>query len=142
MTRILVVEDEESYRDPLSYQLTREGYDVVTAATGPEALDRFAEHGADLVLVKGDPTQDITAMRQVVRSFRLGHPTGGPATYSGRDLAIAHARLGITPGDFDRVVEHLVGTLTSFGVSGDDIGTVGEALTAHRDEIVTAPAPA
>jgi len=51
VTRILLVEDEESYRDPLSYQLGREGYDVVTAATGPEALDRFAEHGADLVLL-------------------------------------------------------------------------------------------
>ncbi|MCC2313845.1 response regulator [Cellulomonas xiejunii] len=51
MTRILLVEDEESYRDPLSYQLGREGYDVVTAATGPEALEQFAEHGADLVLL-------------------------------------------------------------------------------------------
>ena len=51
MTRILLVEDEESYRDPLSYQLTREEYDVVTAATGPDALDRFAEQGADLVLL-------------------------------------------------------------------------------------------
>lgn len=28
MTRILIVEDEESYREPLVYQLTREGYDV------------------------------------------------------------------------------------------------------------------
>ncbi|MBF0689238.1 MAG: response regulator transcription factor [Cellulomonas sp.] len=51
MTRILLVEDEESYRDPLSYQLGREGYDVVTAATGPEALEQFAQHGADLVLL-------------------------------------------------------------------------------------------
>ena len=31
MTRILLVEDEESYRDPLTYQLEREGFDVVTA---------------------------------------------------------------------------------------------------------------
>ena len=29
MTRILIVEDEESYREPLVYQLTREGYDSV-----------------------------------------------------------------------------------------------------------------
>lgn len=51
MTRILLVEDEESYRDPLAYQLTREGYDVVTAATGTEAIERFDEGGADLVLL-------------------------------------------------------------------------------------------
>ncbi|WP_315097836.1 response regulator transcription factor [uncultured Cellulomonas sp.] len=51
MTRILLVEDEESYRDPLTYQLEREGFDVVTAATGPEALAKFEEFGADLVLL-------------------------------------------------------------------------------------------
>ena len=34
MTRILIVEDEESYREPLVYQLTREGYDVSAAACG------------------------------------------------------------------------------------------------------------
>jgi two-component system response regulator RegX3 len=51
VTRILLVEDEESYRDPLTYQLEREGFEVVTAATGPEALERFADGGADLVLL-------------------------------------------------------------------------------------------
>ena len=51
MTRILLVEDEESYRDPLTYQLEREGFDVVTAATGTDALLRFEELGADLVLL-------------------------------------------------------------------------------------------
>ena len=51
MTRILVVEDEESYRDPLTYQLVREGFDVVEAADGLAALEQFAAHGADLVLL-------------------------------------------------------------------------------------------
>jgi len=51
MNRILVVEDEESYRDPLTYTLRREGFDVVEAATGPDALARFDEGGADLVLL-------------------------------------------------------------------------------------------
>ncbi len=51
MTRILVVEDEQSYRDPLSYLLRREGYDVVEAASGDAALERFADGGADLVLL-------------------------------------------------------------------------------------------
>ncbi|WP_282948531.1 response regulator transcription factor [Cellulomonas endometrii] len=51
MTRILLVEDEESYRDPLAYLLGREGFEVTTAATGPDALTAFDEHGADLVLL-------------------------------------------------------------------------------------------
>jgi two-component system, OmpR family, response regulator RegX3 len=51
VTRILVVEDEESYREPLAYQLTREGYDVVAVATGTAALEAYDESGADLVLL-------------------------------------------------------------------------------------------
>ncbi|WP_125776269.1 response regulator transcription factor [Antribacter gilvus] len=51
MTRILVVEDEESYRDPLTYQLAREGFEVVEAANGPDALALYDAGGADLVLL-------------------------------------------------------------------------------------------
>lgn len=51
MTRILVVEDEESYREPLTYQLTREGYDVVAVADGAAGLAAYDEGGADLVLL-------------------------------------------------------------------------------------------
>ena len=50
-TRILLVEDEESYRDPLTYLLEREGFEVATAANGTDALTRFEEQGADLVLL-------------------------------------------------------------------------------------------
>jgi two-component system, OmpR family, response regulator RegX3 len=51
VTRILLVEDEESYRDPLSYQLSKDGYEVVTAATGVQALEQYDRTGADLVLL-------------------------------------------------------------------------------------------
>lgn len=51
MTRILVVEDEESFSDPLSYLLEKEGYDVAVAETGHEALAEFDRGGADLVLL-------------------------------------------------------------------------------------------
>ena len=51
MTRILVVEDEESFSDPLSYMLQKEGYDVAVAETGPDALTEFERNGADLVLL-------------------------------------------------------------------------------------------
>ena len=51
MTRLLVVEDEESFSDALSYMLRREGFEVDVAATGPEALEHFDRAGADLVLL-------------------------------------------------------------------------------------------
>jgi two-component system, OmpR family, response regulator RegX3 len=51
MTRVLVVEDEESFSDALSYMLRREGYDAVVAGTGPEALAEFDRAGADIVLL-------------------------------------------------------------------------------------------
>jgi two-component system, OmpR family, response regulator RegX3 len=51
MTRVLVVEDEESFSDALSYLLRREGYEVEVADTGPDALTAFDRSGADLVLL-------------------------------------------------------------------------------------------
>ena len=51
MTRILIVEDEESYSEPLAYMLKKEGYEAVVAATGPEGIDAFERGGADLVLL-------------------------------------------------------------------------------------------
>ena len=51
MTRVLVVEDEESYSDALSYMLRKEGFDVAIAATGPAALAEFERNGADIVLL-------------------------------------------------------------------------------------------
>ena len=51
MTRVLVVEDEESYSDALSYMLRKEGFEVSIAATGPDALTEFDRTGADIVLL-------------------------------------------------------------------------------------------
>lgn len=51
MTRVLVVEDEESFSDALAYMLRKEGFEVAVAATGPAALDAFDRDGADLVLL-------------------------------------------------------------------------------------------
>ncbi|WP_433180273.1 response regulator [Actinoallomurus sp. CA-150999] len=51
MTRVLVVEDEESFSDALSYMLRKEGFEVAVAATGPDALESFDRSGADLVLL-------------------------------------------------------------------------------------------
>jgi len=51
VTRILVVEDEESFSDALSFMLKREGYEVTVAGDGNDAVHEFDSHGADLVLL-------------------------------------------------------------------------------------------
>ncbi|HEX7744517.1 MAG TPA: response regulator transcription factor [Micromonosporaceae bacterium] len=51
MARVLVVEDEESFSDALSYMLRKEGFEVSAAATGPTALTEFDRTGADVVLL-------------------------------------------------------------------------------------------
>ncbi|NJP31442.1 response regulator transcription factor [Micromonospora thermarum] len=51
MSRVLVVEDEESFSDALSYMLRKEGFEVSVAATGPSALTEFDRTGADIVLL-------------------------------------------------------------------------------------------
>ena len=51
MTRILVVEDEKSFSEPLSFLLGKEGYEVDVAADGNEAISKFDKSGADLVLL-------------------------------------------------------------------------------------------
>jgi two-component system response regulator RegX3 len=51
MTRVLVVEDEDSISEPLAYMLRKEGFEVAVAADGPTGLQAFDRDGADLVLL-------------------------------------------------------------------------------------------
>jgi two-component system response regulator RegX3 len=51
MAKILVVEDEASYRETLAILLPKEGHEVVVAADGHEALARFADSDPDLILL-------------------------------------------------------------------------------------------
>ena len=51
MNRILIVEDEKSFSEPLAFLLGREGYVVEVAEDGNEALAKFEKSGADLVLL-------------------------------------------------------------------------------------------
>ncbi|WP_433870401.1 response regulator [Saccharopolyspora sp. CA-218241] len=51
MTRVLIVEDEESFADPLAFLLRKEGFTAAVAADGQEALEEFDRNGADIVLL-------------------------------------------------------------------------------------------
>ena len=51
MTRVLIVEDEQSLREPLVYLLKKEGFETVEAADGSQAIEIFDKGNVDLVLL-------------------------------------------------------------------------------------------
>jgi two-component system response regulator RegX3 len=72
MTRVLVVEDEESYREALAYMLRKEGFDVLEAADGTEGLAEYDRAGADIVLL--DLMMPGLPGTEVCRQLRLRGP--------------------------------------------------------------------
>lgn len=63
MTRVLIIEDEQTYRETLDFLLTREGFEVELAADGVAGIARFDQVGADIVLLDlmlpGQPGTEI-----------------------------------------------------------------------------------
>ena len=51
MSKILVIDDDRSICETLELYLTEEGYEVVTAATGTEGLNKFVETSPDVVIL-------------------------------------------------------------------------------------------
>jgi len=109
------------------------GADAVAAA-----VDKFYDR------VLGDP--DLApyftgyAVSGIKRHQRacLTAALGGAELYEGRDMAAAHGHLGVTDEHFDRVVVHLVATLTDLNVPGDIIGEIGAKLAPLKPQIVSA----
>jgi two-component system response regulator RegX3 len=69
VTKVLVVEDETSYSEALSYVLRKEGFEVAIAETGPDALTEFDRNGADIVLL--DLMLPGLSGTEVCRAIRL-----------------------------------------------------------------------
>jgi two-component system response regulator RegX3 len=72
MTRVLVVEDEESYREALSYMLSKEGFEVIEARDGETGIAEFDRRGADIVLL--DLMMPGLPGTEVCRQLRLRGP--------------------------------------------------------------------
>src|SRR5260370_38215694 len=68
VTRVLVVEDEDSFSDAISYLLRKEGFEVAVCSTGPDARDTFDRTGADLglldLMLPGLPGSEVCRARR------------------------------------------------------------------------------
>jgi hemoglobin len=65
--------------------------------------------------------------------------SGGPCTYSGRDMKSSHAGMGITSEEFDALVGDLVTTLNTFKVGEREKNELLGALGPMKKDIVTSP---
>lgn len=69
MTRVLVVEDEQSLREPLVFMLEKEGYEVVEAENGEVAMEKFNTDQIDVILL--DLMMPKLDGNQVCKQIRL-----------------------------------------------------------------------
>ena len=74
LTTIILVEDEAPIRRLLGTTLRRNGYQVLEAATGQEAIDRFAEHPDAVNLLITDVRMPQMTGPELIRTLRASKP--------------------------------------------------------------------
>lgn len=109
---------------------------------GRAAIESVVDEFYDRVLADEDVNHhfedvDMEALRNHQKLF-IESVTGGPAEYDGREMADAHAGLGITEAEFDVVAEHLDGALAAHDVPDDDREAVLSQVAGLKPAIVSA----
>ena len=89
MARILVVDDNEEFRASIKDLLETNGYDVVLAVDGEDAIRLFEQRGCDLVVCdvfmpKKDGLETITEILRISPATPVISTTGYVASTSGR----------------------------------------------------------
>src|SRR5918995_7224294 len=79
-----------------------------------------------------------TDLARLTKEFvdQLCEATGGPCTYTGRNMTETHADMGVTNGEFDAFMEDLVATLDEFRVGEAEQDELVSMLRPFRGEIV------
>lgn len=90
MREILVIEDDMEFSDSLCRMLTRRGYEVASAATARDGLDRFKDHPADLVITDivlpdRDGIHVILDLQKVFPDVKIIAMSGGGHCASGEE---------------------------------------------------------
>jgi hemoglobin len=78
---------------------------------------------------------DITRLKKMLVD-QVCEASGGPCTYTGRDMRESHASMGVPAGEFDALAEDLVATLDEFNVPKAAQDELLAMLAPMRDDIV------
>jgi PAS domain S-box-containing protein len=91
---VLIVEDEDTLRHPVSKVLRREGFTVIEASDGRTGLDRFRASAAEIAVVLLDVTLPGLSGREVLSELRRIQPNVNVIVTSAYSLEQAHTTLG------------------------------------------------
>ncbi len=100
--RVLLVDDDRALREAVGRALRLEGYDVVLAIDGPEALSLFARERADLVVL--DVSMPSMSGVEVCRRIRAAGDPAGVLMLTARD-GIPERVAGLDAGADDYLVK-------------------------------------
>jgi hemoglobin len=107
------------------------GIEAITAV-----VDAFVARCAsdDRINPKFERT-DIPRLKKMLID-QVCEATGGPCTYTGRDMKETHDGMGVTAGEFDALVEDLMATLDEFSVPKAEQDELLVLLAPMREDIV------
>ncbi len=113
------------------------GYDAIAAVTD-DFIGRLIADKQLSRFFTGASTDSKKRIRQLVVD-QLCAATGGPCVYIGRSMKAAHEGLGITEGDWNAAVGHLVATLDKFKVGQKEKDELLGLASSLKGDIVTTP---
>lgn len=98
MARILLVDDDGEFRSVIRRMLVRDGHEVIEAADGSAALDRYRDQPADLIIIDVympgvDGIEAIIRLQQEFPDVRIIATSGG-GYRDKEDVLNTAARLG------------------------------------------------
>jgi hemoglobin len=102
-------------------------------------IDQFVANVANDTRINGRfATTDIARLKHnLVDQVCMG--TGGPCTYTGRDMKTTHAGMGVTTADFNALVQDLVAALDAFKVPEREKQELLGILGPMKEDIVERP---
>ena len=111
-------------------------YERIGGADGIDGLvDEFYESIMSDEVLKPYFKHASTGKIIIMQKQFFAAATGGPLTYGGKPLKEVHKHMGISRYEFDRYVGHLVKTLETRGISGEDSREVVAMINIYADEI-------
>jgi len=109
------------------------GKDAITAVVKDFVEERVAK---DNRINAQFANTDIPALESKLVD-QICQATGGPCTYTGKDMKTTHAAMKITNADFDALVDDLKASLAKFKVGAKEQEELLGTLGGMRGDIVT-----